>query len=159
MAAYIWKEEILHRWESKPSKRKTHKNEWRGKKGGDFPLAGLGFCWGLIYIRKKEVLGRDDSLIVFVGKKENWWFIGFRRILEKNDSRKPRDYNRDWLGMLLVTLWTLTYIQFLLLVVAKYSIFCWLLWMERATNCCVEISSLSVCYVLHSVNAIDFIWK
>ena len=31
----------------------------------------------------------------------------------------------------------------------------WLVWTERATNCCVEIRSLSVGYVHHSVNVIE----
>ena len=38
-------------------------------------------------------------------------------------------------------------------------LFCWLVWTERTTNCCVEVGSLSVCYVLHYVNAIDSIRK
>ena len=38
-------------------------------------------------------------------------------------------------------------------------LFCWLVWTKRPTNCCVEIGSLSVCYVLHYVNVIDSIWK
>ena len=38
-------------------------------------------------------------------------------------------------------------------------LFCWLVWTKRPTNCCVEIGSLSVCYVFHYVNVIDSIWK
>ena len=51
------------------------------------------------------------------------------------------DYNQDCIGTLLVTLSVLTHIRFLHLVVSKYSIYCWLMWTEKATNCCVEVGS------------------
>ena len=86
-------------------------------------------------------------------------YLFFLRILEKNHSRKPSDCGQDRPGMLFVALWILIYIGFLILVVSRHSIFCWLVWTVKATSCTVEIGSLLVCHVLVFIlfNATDSI--
>ena len=133
------------------SEQVQQKGKSTGKKTG-------GFCRGFFMRRRgSTVHGFSRRIREEKGKK---YELGFWRILgEITQEREISDCSQDCLGTLLVTLGILTYMRFLLLVISEYSIFCWLVWTKRTTNYCVEISSLSVCYVLHSVNAIDSIWK
>ena len=70
-----------------------------------------------------------------------------REILKKSAERRAEregDWKQGCPGTFLVTFDVLIHTRFLHLMISEYSIYYWLVWTERATNCCVEIRSLSV---------------
>ena len=58
--------------------------------------------------KKNKAGGKGHLGIIFIRKKENWWFTGFFKELERNDNWKPNDCSPNCPGMLLATLWILT---------------------------------------------------
>ena len=97
----------------------------------------------------KEKGEMKNFLIACVRRKRNR--VHGSLVKKENRSHlKPRNTSQKLIlpGTFLVTFGVLTHTRFLHLVVSEYSIYCCLVWTERATNCFVEIGCLFVCLVL-----------
>ena len=103
----------------------------------------------MIYIGEKRKRSGGAARIGVLVRKEKKEREERRKggILKKSAERRAEregDWKQDCPGTFLVTFGVLIHTRFLHLVISEYSIYYWLVWTERATNCCVEIRSLSV---------------
>lgn len=96
--------------------------------------------------REKEER-KEKDLLFFWEEKKRTGFHGFLKDFGGEWAGRS-DCNRDWLGILLVTLHILTHISIPYSDCFREFNFCCLVWTVRATSCSIEIDCLLVCHIL-----------
>ena len=98
-----------------------------------FPFSSKEFFWRLIQKRKRGILkvwGQNRRGRGFFGRSTE---EAGKEQLQPRLSKYASCYS-----------WILTYIRFLRVFVSKYLMYCWLVWMEKATNCFVDIGCVLI---------------